>query len=110
MVGGFYSDEQIDQSVNFALGSEFEENLGGAARRELFGPNPLQLLHSLTPGGDPGRSGRHQHHQPVPAGCQELRDLHSITRSRLPDGLELTLGARYSWEEKIGRIHPDRDQ
>jgi len=100
MVGGFYSDEQIDQSVNFALGSEFEENLG-ALLGGNFGPNPLQLLHSLTPGVtpvDPAGTSTTNRFQ------QDAKSYAIFTHNSLEiaDGLELTLGARYSWEEKSG--------
>jgi outer membrane receptor protein involved in Fe transport len=100
MVGGFYSDETIDQSVNFALGADFEENFG-VLLGGLFGPNPLQLLHSLTPGvtpRDPNGTSTTNRFQ------QDAKSYAIFTHNSLEiaDGLELTVGARYSWEEKSG--------
>ncbi|MEQ5787662.1 TonB-dependent receptor [Erythrobacter sp. NFXS35] len=100
MVGGFYSDEQIDQSATFALGADFEENFG-ALLGANFGPNPLQLVHSETPGVTPVD----------PAGTRTTNRFQQDAKSyaifthnslELTDGLELTVGARYSWEDKSG--------
>jgi outer membrane receptor protein involved in Fe transport len=100
MVGGFYSDEQIDQSVSFALGSQFEENFG-ALLGGLLGPNPLQLVHSLTPGVTPvdpnGTRTTNRFQQDAKSYAIFTHNSFEIT-----DGLELTVGARYSWEDKSG--------
>lgn len=100
MIGGFYSDEQIDQSVTFSLGQDFEENVG-ALLGGNFGANPLQLLASRTAGVTPVD----------PAGTRTTNRFQQDAKSyavfthnsfEIVDGLELTLGARYSWEEKSG--------
>ncbi|MCZ8370843.1 MAG: TonB-dependent receptor [Porphyrobacter sp.] len=100
MIGGFYSDETIDQSVSFSLGSQFEENFG-ALLGGLLGPNPLQLVHSLTPGvtpRDPAGTANTNRFQ------QDAKSYAIFTHNSLEitDGLELTVGARYSWEDKSG--------
>lgn len=43
MIGGYYSDETIDQEVNFRLGDDYD-GLVGALFGGAFGPAPLQLL------------------------------------------------------------------
>jgi len=100
MIGGFYSDEQLDQSVNFALGTEFEENFG-ALLGGGFGPNPFQLVAGLTPGltpVDPAGTSTVNRFQ------QDAKSYAIFTHNSLEivDGLELTVGARYSWEDKSG--------
>jgi outer membrane receptor protein involved in Fe transport len=93
MVGGFYSNETIDQSVAFALGSDFDRNFGaflGAAA----GPLPLQTFTGVNPTGT-ASTNRFQ---------QDATSYAIFTHNTLEitDGLELTVGARYSWEEKDG--------
>ncbi len=93
MVGGFYSDEQIDQTQQFALGADFDRNFGaflGAAA----GPLPLQTFVGVSPNGT-STTNRFQ---------QDAKSYAIFTHNsyEITDGLELTLGARYSWEEKSG--------
>ena len=93
MIGGFYSNEQIDQSVSFALGSDFDRNFGaflGAAA----GPLPLQTFTGVNPTGT-RNTNRFQ---------QDAKSYAVFTHNsfEITDGLELTLGARYSWEDKSG--------
>lgn len=101
MLGGFFSDEQIDQVQGFGLGSEYEENFAAAFLGGAFGPTPFQLLHSLTPGvtpRDPNGTRTTNRFQ------QDGQSYALFTHNSLEivDGLELTLGARYSWERKSG--------
>lgn len=97
MVGGFYSDEQIDQSVSFALGSDYGENVGAllfVPTGGALGPNPLTLFTGVDPAGTTN-TNRFQ---------QNAKSYAIFTHNSLEitDGLELTLGARYSWEDKSG--------
>jgi iron complex outermembrane receptor protein len=97
MIGGFYSDEQIDQSVTFALGSDFGENVGALlfpATAGALGANPLTLFTARDPAGT-RTTNRFQ---------QDAKSYAIFTHNSLEitDGLELTVGARYSWEEKSG--------
>ena len=92
-IGGFYSDEQIDQTQVFTLGTEFDRNFGaflGAAA----GATPLQTFVGVSPAGT-RTANRFQ---------QDAKSYAVFTHNsfEITDGLELTLGARYSWEEKSG--------
>jgi outer membrane receptor protein involved in Fe transport len=98
MVGGFYSDEQIDQSVSFSLGADYGENVGALLRVPtggVLGANPLSVF---TGGLDPAGSSNTNRFQ------QDAKSYAIFTHNsfEIADGLELTLGARYSWEEKSG--------
>jgi outer membrane receptor protein involved in Fe transport len=93
MIGGFYSDETIDQTQQFALGADFDRNFGaflGAAA----GPLPLQTFVGVNPTGT-RTTNRFQ---------QDAKSYAVFTHNsfEITDGLELTLGARYSWEDKSG--------
>ncbi|WP_296721446.1 TonB-dependent receptor [Erythrobacter sp.] len=97
MVGGFYSDEQLDQSVSFALGQDYGENVGAllfVPTGGALGPNPLTVFTGVDPAGTTN-TNRFQ---------QSAKSYAIFTHNslELTDGLELTLGARYSWEEKSG--------
>jgi outer membrane receptor protein involved in Fe transport len=97
MVGGFYSDEQIDQSVSFALGADYGENVGAllfVPTGGALGPNPLTLFTGVDPAGT-RTTNRFQ---------QDAKSYAIFTHNSLEitDALELTLGARYSWEDKSG--------
>lgn len=97
MFGGFYSDEKIDQSVSFSLGQDFGENVGAllfVPTGGALGPNPLTLFTGVDPAGT-SNTNRFQ---------QDAKSYAIFTHNSLEitDGLELTLGARYSWEEKSG--------
>ncbi len=93
MVGGFYSDEQIDQSVSFQLGTDFNRNFGALLGGAL-GPAPLTVFTGLNPAGT-SNTNRFQ---------QDAKSYAIFTHNSLEiaTGLELTLGARYSWEDKSG--------
>jgi outer membrane receptor protein involved in Fe transport len=97
MFGGFYSDETIDQSVAFALGADYGENVGALlfpATGGALGANPLTLFTGRDPAGT-RTTNRFQ---------QDAKSYAIFTHNsfEITDGLELTLGARYSWEEKSG--------
>jgi outer membrane receptor protein involved in Fe transport len=106
MIGGFYSDETIDQSVNFALGADYDRNVGallaGATNGATLNPaSPIFLgatpLQGLT-GANPAAVRSTNRFQ------QDAKSYAVFTHNsfEITDGLELTLGARYSWEEKSG--------
>ena len=97
MIGGFYSDETIDQSVGFQLGADYGENVGALlfpATGGALGANPLTLFTGRDPAGT-SNTNRFQ---------QDAKSYAVFTHNSLEiaDGLELTVGARYSWEEKSG--------
>lgn len=97
MVGGFYSDETIDQSVTFSLGQDFGENVGAllfVPTGGALGANPLSVFTGRDPAGT-RTTNRFQ---------QDAKSYAIFTHNSLEitDGLELTVGARYSWEEKSG--------
>ena len=97
MIGGFYSDEQIDQSVSFSLGQDYGENVGALlfpATGGALGPNPLTVFTGRDPAGSTN-TNRFQ---------QDAKSYAIFTHNSLEitDGLELTVGARYSWEDKSG--------
>lgn len=93
MIGGFYSDETIDQSINFSLGADYDRNFG-AFLGALAGPTPFQTFTGVNPAGT-SSTNRFQ---------QDAKSYAVFTHNSLEiiDGLELTVGARYSWEEKSG--------
>ena len=93
MIGGFYSDESLDQSASFALGTEYDRNFG-AFLGALAGPTPLQTFTGVNPAGT-RNTNRFQ---------QDAKSYAVFTHNsfEITDGLELTFGARYSWEEKTG--------
>ncbi|MBI1402373.1 MAG: TonB-dependent receptor plug domain-containing protein [Porphyrobacter sp.] len=91
--GGYYSDETIDQSVSFSLGSQYDQNFG-AFLGALAGPTPLETFTGVNPAGT-NNTNRFQQ-------SAQSYSLFGNVSYELTDGLELTLGARYSWERKDG--------
>jgi len=93
VIGGFFSDEQIDQTSTFSLGSDYDANFGALLQGAL-GPSPLATFTGADPNGTV-TSNRFQ---------QSAQSYSIFTNNTLEivDGLEFTLGARYSWEEKSG--------
>ncbi|AWW73649.1 TonB-dependent receptor [Erythrobacter sp. KY5] len=93
MIGGFFADEQIDSTTTFLLGSEYDANTG-ALFGGLAGPAPIQLFTGVDPNGT-RTLNRFQ---------QDAQSYAIFTNNTLEiaDGLELTLGLRYIWEEKSG--------
>ncbi|MFU7529257.1 TonB-dependent receptor [Qipengyuania sp. ASV99] len=97
MIGGFYSDETLDQSVSFSLGEDYGEQVGALlfpATGGALGPNPLTLFTGVDPAGTTN-TNRFQ---------QDAQSYSIFTHNsfEITDGLELTLGARYSFEDKQG--------
>ncbi len=97
MVGGFYSDEQIDQAVQFSLGADYGENVGAllfVPTGGVLGANPLTAFTGRDPAGT-RTTNRFQ---------QDAKSYAIFTHNSLEitDGLELTVGLRYSWEDKSG--------
>ncbi len=97
LVGGFFSDETIDQSSSFSLGADFGENVGALlfpATGGALGSNPLTLFTGVDPAGT-SNTNRFQ---------QDAKSYSIFTHNSLEiaQGLELTVGARYSWEDKSG--------
>ncbi|MEM6267258.1 MAG: TonB-dependent receptor, partial [Pseudomonadota bacterium] len=93
MFGGFYSDETIDQTNTFLLGSEYDQNFGAILGNSV-GPTPLL---TLTGANADGTRTLNRFQQSAKSYAVFTHNSFEIT-----DGLELTLGARYSWEEKDG--------
>ncbi|MEL6540887.1 MAG: TonB-dependent receptor [Pseudomonadota bacterium] len=93
MFGGFYADESIDSTTTFLLGSEYDANTG-ALFGGLAGPAPIQLFSGQDPNGT-RTLNRFQ---------QDAQSYAIFTNNSLEitDGLELTVGLRYIWEEKSG--------
>ena len=92
LVGGFYSDEQIDSEATFVLGDDFDLLVGG-----IFGgfdPAPLQLL----TGGDPALTTS----TALYSQSAESWSIFTHNTFDVSDSLSLTLGLRYSDESKRG--------
>lgn len=111
LVGGYYSDEDINQTVNFGLGQDYGELIGAlftAAGAGAFGANPLTLLTNSNifpnsplnvPGGiDPSVV------RATNAYSQSSKSWSIFTHNVLEvtDGLKLHVGLRYSDESKDG--------
>ncbi|WP_339693890.1 TonB-dependent receptor [uncultured Parasphingorhabdus sp.] len=106
LVGGYYSTEDISQSVSFALGADYDQLvgaiIGGAtggaslnpASPIFFGATPLQNLTGFNPDVI---TNNNQY-------AQNSKSWSIFTHNTLEvtDGLELTLGLRYSDESKDG--------
>lgn len=93
MIGGFFSDERIDQSADFALGADYDRNVGALLGGAL-GPAPLQLFSGVSPAGT-ASTNRFQ---------QSAKSYALFTHNtfEITNGLEFTVGARYSLERKNG--------
>ena len=111
LVGGYYSDEDINQTVNFGLGQDYGELVGAlftAAGAGAFGANPLTLLTNSNifpnsplnvPGGiDPSVV------RTTNAYSQSSKSWSIFTHNVLEVayGLKLHAGLRYSDESKDG--------
>jgi outer membrane receptor protein involved in Fe transport len=97
VLGGYFSDESIDQSVTFSLGQDYGENVGAllfAGTAGAFGPNPLTVFTGLDPAGTFSTNRFQQ-------SAQSYSIFGNISYE-LVEGLEITLGARYAFEEKEG--------
>jgi outer membrane receptor protein involved in Fe transport len=99
MFGGFYSDESIDQSASFALGEDYGENVGAllfVPTGGALGANPLTLFTGVDPAGTTNTNRFRQ--------SAKSYAIFTHNSFEITDGLELTLGARYSWEDKSGNF------
>ncbi len=102
MVGGYYSDEQIEANNRFTLGEDFGEltgflfaGLSGGATLGTLGAQPLS---ALTGGLDPAQSSSlNQFTQSAESWSIFTHNTFEIT-----DGLDFTVGARWSDESKSG--------
>ena len=104
MVGGFFSDERIDQSVDFVLGPDFGRNVGAllfVPTGGALGPQPLTAITGVNP---TGTSSTNRFQQSAKSYALFTHNTFEIT-----DGLEFTLGARYSWERKSGGFTQPRN-
>lgn len=112
LVGGYYSDEDISQTVNFGLGTDYDRLVGalfaaGTAGGTLNPASPLYAggatflgatpLQNLT-GVDPSTV------RTTNAYTQSSKSWSIFTHNTLEvlDGLKLTVGLRYSDESKDG--------
>jgi len=106
MFGGFFSDERIDQSISFALGPDYDLHVGallagasgGLTLNPLspifFGPRPLQAITGVSPNGTRNTNRFRQ--------SAKSYAIFTHNTLEIADGLELTVGARYAWEDKSG--------
>lgn len=98
LVGGYYSDEDIAQTVNFGLGQDYGELIGALlfpSTGGAFGANPLTVV---SGGIDPSVV------RATNAYTQSSKSWSIFTHNTLEvaQGLKLTLGLRYSDESKDG--------
>lgn len=108
LVGGYYSDEKIAQAASFALGADYGELIGalfaGATAGASLRPPPLGLglganpLTVLSGGIDPAGTRNTNLY------AQNSKSWSIFTHNTLEitDGLKLTLGLRWSDENKDG--------
>jgi len=106
MVGGYYSDEDISQTANFGLGTDYDRlvgallgaGTGGATLNPLspifLGATPLQTLTGVDPATV----------RTANAYTQSSKSWSIFTHNSLEvaQGLKLTVGLRYSDESKDG--------
>ncbi|TWJ06870.1 TonB-dependent receptor [Altererythrobacter ishigakiensis] len=94
MIGGYYSDESIDQEVNFRLGNDYD-GLVGALFGGAFGPAPLALLSGGVDASVVTATNAYS---------QDSKSWSIFTHNtfEITDDLSLTLGARWSDESKDG--------
>lgn len=98
LVGAYYSDEDISQTVTFGLGQDYGELVGAlffAPTAGAFGANPLTVL---SGGVDPSVV------RTTNAYAQSSKSWSIFTHNTLEvaQGLKLTVGLRYSDESKDG--------
>ena len=104
LVGGYYADEQINASIDFSLGNDYDLLIGGLFGG-LLGPAPLTLLTDLIVDGVPNGNGI------SPTGTtatnvysqsSESWSIFTHNTFNITDSLGLTIGLRYSDESKTG--------
>ncbi len=104
LVGGYYADEDINASIDFAVGSQFDLLAGGLFGGAL-GPAPLGLLTDLVDDGVPNGSGTTPNITTatnVYAQQSESWSIFTHNTLDITDSLSATIGLRYSDESKTG--------
>lgn len=99
LVGGYYSDEQISSEQDFSLGDDYDLQIAGLFGG-AFGPAPIGLLTgaiSGTPISPAGTTSTNQYAQ-----SSESWSIFTHNSFDITDSLTLTLGLRYSDEQKNG--------
>lgn len=104
LVGGYYSDEDIQSSTDFSLGADYDLLIGGLFGG-LLGPAPLTLLTDLindpaTPGNGVSPTGTTSTN--VYSQQSESFSVFTHNTLEIADGLKATIGLRYSDESKTG--------
>lgn len=98
LIGGYYSTEDISQSVTFSLGEDYGELIGAlffGPTNGVFGANPLTVL---SGGVDPaGTTNTNLYSQDSTSWSVFTHNTLNVT-----DSLSVTLGLRYSDESKDG--------
>ncbi len=104
LIGGFYSDENIEENTSLTLGRDYQRSVGANLFPTLglaLGPNPLQAFTAFGNGGVPvdaaGATANNLYNQ-------EGESFSVFTHNvfRLSDQISFTLGARYTDETKDG--------
>ncbi len=97
LIGGYFSDEQIETDVTFSLGEDFGELVGALlfpATGGALGANPLTVFTGIDPAGTFSRNQFTQSAQSY--------SIFTNNSFEIFDGFEATMGLRYSFEEKEG--------
>lgn len=97
LVGGFYSDEEITQTINFGLGEDYGELIGAlffGATGGALGANPLTLFSGVDPSVVRATNNYTQDSTSFSVFTHNTFDV--------TDALSLTVGLRYSDESKDG--------
>jgi outer membrane receptor protein involved in Fe transport len=97
LVGGYYAEEEISQLTNFGLGTDYDRNIG-AVFGVAAGPTPLALF---TGGADSSLVRTSN------AYAQDSTSWSLFTHNTfdVTDALSVTLGLRYSDEDKTGSFN-----
>ena len=93
LVGGYYSDEDIEQDVDFSLGNEYDA-LVGVLLQGALGASPLETITGIDPSVVTTTNSYNQ--------SSKSWSLFTHNTLEVTDGLELTVGLRYSDESKDG--------
>jgi outer membrane receptor protein involved in Fe transport len=97
LVGGYYSDEEIAQTVNFELGEDYGELVGAlffAPTGGALGANPLTVFTGVDPAGTRNANNYSQDSESFSLFTHNVFDV--------TDALSVTVGLRYSDESKKG--------
>lgn len=107
LVGGYYSDEEIAQTVNFGLGADYDRFTGallagalsgaGATNIFAFGPTPYASLTGVDPATLRATNAYKQDSESWSLFTHNIFDV--------TDELSLTVGLRYSDESKNGSFN-----